>query len=417
MNSYTEISANIELRNDLLQVAGDYLPEATLLEFGNLFSRKEYFTADELSNINPTNRTQIEFKSDQVVSRYYLDRTISFSRKNLSTNEYIDFLLSMTELCISHGLLKYADEIILKIKRENLESLTTANINYIQGDIYARSGKWNKSLEFIKKAKKIYAELDYKEGLAKCYNITGSIHGEQGDLAKASRNYKSCHTIAQELDNSELQSLLEINLGIINTIKSKHSIAKNYFNSALEKLQKSGNDRRICEVKHNIGLLYIQQQKLSDALQELDSAIEIAIKHEFNSILSKSLISKTEILIDLNELATAYSISQKALETAHLINDRLTIAEVYRIQGVIQRKLKNYLLAENNFISALRINKKLDIKLNIAECYYELAIMFNETANTELEKAHLADSLQFYSKINLTSKINEIQQKLDAIVN
>ena len=417
MNVITGISVNNELKNDLLQVAGSYLSVEMLNQFGKLFINDELFPSIENTELNHASRLQLDIDYNFLVSRHYLDRTLYFAFKNLSQKENINFLINIAEMCIAHGMLRYADEIIRKLKRMQLENSALANINFIKGDILARSGKWEKSLEFINKAKELYSCLNDKFGLAKCYNITGCIAGEQGNLNDAKINYDSCYSLAVELQNSEMKSLLEINLGIICIINEEFAEAQHYFDGALKSFQQTGNHRRICEVKHNLGMLNLKQKKYVAALSELDGAIDIAIKNELNSALAKLLISKTELLIELNELAAAYLISKKAMEVAHLINDRLTIAEVYKIQGTIQRRLKKYILAENSFISALRINKNLGINLNVAECYFELASVHRELGESYKERDSLLNSQKYYKYIDLSTKISEIQLRLEQLIN
>ncbi len=55
-------------------------------------------------------------------------------------------------------------------------------------------------------------------------------------------------------------------------------------------------------------------------------------------------------------LANAFA--DKSMEVAHKINDKLTIAEVYKIKGIIQRTVKNFILAENYFETSLRLKHR-----------------------------------------------------------
>lgn len=74
----------------------------------------------------------------------------------------------------------------------------------------------------------------------------------------------------------------------------------------------------------------------------------------------------------MNDFSLSNAFADKALEVAHKLNDKLTIAEVYRIKGVIQRSVQNYILAENYLQTSLRLNKEISNQLNQAETYQEL---------------------------------------------
>ena len=74
---------------------------------------------------------------------------------------------------------------------------------------------------------------------------------------------------------------------------------------------------------------------------------------------------------------------------------------------------KNFKLSENNFLSAIRINKKLKNELNLAECNYEMAQLFKEIGNRESEVKYLNDALEYYKKIGSKEQIEDIQNQLN----
>lgn len=49
----------------------------------------------------------------------------------------------------------------------------------------------------------------------------------------------------------------------------------------------------------------------------------------------------------MDDFSLANAFADKAMAVAHKLNDKLTIAEVYKIKGIIQRSVKNYVLSEN----------------------------------------------------------------------
>jgi tetratricopeptide (TPR) repeat protein len=220
-----------------------------------------------------------------------------------------------------------------------------------------------------------------------------------------------------EENDKKMMAMLEINLGIINNIYENYDVALQYFNSSLLKFEELGDLRRLAEVRHNIGMMYKEQKYYHSALQQFDSAISIAIRNEYHPVLAISYISKAEILLNLEEYSFAAAISEKAMEIAHILDDKITIAEVYRLQGIIHKHLKNYKIAENSLLSALRLNKKLDIQLNIAECYYDLAKLFSEIHDKEEERKYLNESLDYYKKINAKGQIGEIQKRVNQLIN
>ncbi len=406
-----------EFRDDLQKLVTGYLPQSAALDFTRVFMNSESFDNNSLSHLSETDRSQLEFEISPARDRFHLDRTITFSQKNLTYEDYLTLMTKLCDLCVSHGMLNFAQEIIVKIKRESKIKSVNANSMLLLSDIYAKKGKWQMSLNTTRKARKLFDNLKDNAGMARCGNIIGTIYGEKGKLKKAEEYFVNSLNLADTENDKKLIAMLEINLGIIKNISEDYDTAVSYFNSALRKLEELGDTRRIAEVRHNIGMMYKEQKYYHSALQEFDTAINIAIRNEYHPILAISYISKAEILLNLEEYGFASAISDKAMDAAHILDDKITIAEVYRLQGIIHKKLKNYRIAENSLMSALRINKKLDIELNIAECYYELAQLFSEIDNQDEEKEYLNQSLLLYKRLNSGSHIQEIQDRLNELVN
>lgn len=408
---------NQEFRDDLQQIISNYLTQAEAMEFTRYLMHTDTVDDKSLSHLSDADRSQLEFEITPARDRFHLDRTVTYAKKHLNTEAYLGLMSKLCELCVSHGMLNFAQELIAKIKRESKIKAVNANSMLLLSDIYAKKGKWEKSITTSRSAKKIYSDIEDKTGLAKCDNIIGTIYGEKGKLKKAGEYFESSLKLAEADKDKKLIAMLEINLGIINNINGNYDDAMNYFNGALRKLEELGDTRRIAELRHNIGMMYKEQNYYHSALQEFDTAISIAIRNEFHPILAISYISKAEILLNLEEYSFASAISDKAMEVAHLLDDKITIAEVYRLQGIIHKNLRNYRIAENNLMSALRINKKLDIQLNVAECYFELAQLFSETDNLVEEKEYLNQSLSMYKKLNSVSHIRKIETRLNELIN
>ena len=85
----------------------------------------------------------------------------------------------------------------------------------------------------------------------------------------------------------------------------------------------------------------------------------------------------------MDDFSLSNAFADKSLEVAHKLNDKLTIAEVYKIKGIIQRKVQNYILSENYLQTSLRLNKETGNQLNQAETYQELGILYKEMGKTK----------------------------------
>lgn len=417
MKNLEQNIAEKDLTRDLLEIIKSSLSPMKFTELESFLLKDAPPDKIDLNQLSKTDLAQLNFNIDQSQDRFFLDRTITFSKKHLNNTDYNQLLIKLGELCITHGMYNYANELIGEIKKESESVNLKVDSLFIQANIYAKKGKWIYSLEAIKKAKELYNELNDISGLAECDNVIGSIYAERGQLGEAGKYYKESHRLAKSEKNEKLQAKLEVNLGIINSIENNFDAASIYFSDALKKFKEQNDTKRIAEVEHNIGMMHRDRRDYNTAITHIDNAIQLAMENDFHAILAISYIAKAEILINLDEMDFAFAISKKAMETAHQLNDQITIAEVYRIRGIIYRKKHKYDLAENSLQSALRINKTHDAKLNSAECNYELSQLFRVIQDKEFEKKYLSDALKDFKKLNRQNYIEEIESRLNQLKN
>jgi tetratricopeptide (TPR) repeat protein len=87
----------------------------------------------------------------------------------------------------------------------------------------------------------------------------------------------------------------------------------------------------------------------------------------------------------------------------------LTIADVYKIKGIIQRNLKNYILSENYLETSLRINSEAGNQLNRAETLQELGVLYKEMGKTHQSKENFKLALEYFKKINSEPDILQLE--------
>ncbi len=87
------------------------------------------------------------------------------------------------------------------------------------------------------------------------------------------------------------------------------------------------------------------------------------------------------------------------MEVAYKLSDKLTIAEVYRIKGMIQRNLKNYTLAENFLLTSLRLNKEAGNQLNVAETSNELGLLYRDMGRIKDSEQRFKEALEYSNRL------------------
>ena len=114
----------------------------------------------------------------------------------------------------------------------------------------------------------------------------------------------------------------------------------------------------------------------------------------------------------MNDITNAAEFADKSFEISHNIDDNLTLADIYKTKGIIHRYLHNYKESENFLLSSINLNTRLKNEQNIAEAYFELAILYDEMNKSESKNNYLKKSLDYFKQINAVDKVNTIENML-----
>ena len=167
---------------------------------------------------------QPEYKiQDGLNYRSQIDLLVTFSLDRLPREKFLSLLLYLSQASITNGEYLTAVDI-----NEKIISLTvndkdmvdlSANAHLLIGEIYSRQASWQLSFDFINKALELFLSANDVKGVAKCENLLGTIYGDLGDVQKAIENFESALEKSEDKKNYSDKGKIEINLGIVNSIK------------------------------------------------------------------------------------------------------------------------------------------------------------------------------------------------------
>ncbi|HQJ47379.1 MAG TPA: tetratricopeptide repeat protein [Ignavibacteriaceae bacterium] len=79
----------------------------------------------------------------------------------------------------------------------------------------------------------------------------------------------------------------------------------------------------------------------------------------------------------------------------------------------MQKKVSNFLLAENYLLTSLRLNTEAGNQLNLAETYQELGLLYKQTGKMEESKKYFNLALEYFKEINSETDISTILKLLN----
>lgn len=345
-----------------------------------------------------------------------IDLLITFIAKKLSYGKLSKLLLFIGEDLTQKGSLDSAHKVFSYVlnlsQKKSSRNKTMAWALYGLGDVYSRQAIWDKSNIFLNKAKLKFKSFNDNLGIAKCENILGTISVELGELDSAKHHFENALSLLNE-KSEILRGMIESNIGILENIKGNYDQAYVHFQRALYTFEKDENYQRLSEVHHNLGMVCLAKQNFKYGLKEFDRAFMYANKSEIWQIMCIACANKAYIYCNLKDYLMANAFALKAMEIAYKINDRLSIADIYKIKGIIEKHRKNYSLSENYFNTSLRINIELENILNQAETLYEMGFFYKNTGDFKQSKLCFNRSLNKYKFLKIEKKVKEIKKELE----
>ncbi|MDP3148449.1 MAG: tetratricopeptide repeat protein [Ignavibacteria bacterium] len=376
---------------------------------------EKYISTKEISTfikkVNNTQKQSGELPSSQL--RLVTDQVISFAEKKLPVFNFLNFLKDLGKFYISHGELELASDISNSIlsftkKDKRLSSITAyAFLNF--GEIFISKAMWTEGTTYIKKAFSFFYKENDPVGLARCESLMGTLYAEKGQLSSAMTHFHKGFSYVNESKDVSVSALLENNIGIVYNIRGDYNSAYTYFHRALIHFEGLKDSQRVARIRHNLGMLFLKKKEYTSALKEFDTSISVSLAKDYYPTLAISYISKASIYCTLNDDTLADALADRGMEISSQINDKLTIAEVYKIKGILERKKKRYDIAQNYFMSSLRLNKELGSELNYAETAVELGILFAENKQKDNAKNYFSEALKYYKKIKAVDEIERIK--------
>ncbi len=397
--------------------------EEALKNFFDKAAKKDFL--NNLKGEIPTREAATESSSkDRIIeistssqTRYQLDQLITFAESRLNEDKFIEFLIYLGQYTIIAGENTMAIEIhdkIIRLCSDKTEMADiTANALLALGEVYSRQAQWELSITYLDKSIKIFRDENDTKGNIHCQNILGTIHGDQGNLNKAKEHFENALIALQEMKDTALIGTIEINLGIINNMQGNYNEALSFLKRALLNFEKVGDLRRVAEIKQNLGMVYTKKKEYTTAINEFNESIELSIRSSYLQNLGIAYINKANVYLHLADLDLAGAFADKAMEIANKINDKLSIAEVYKIKGILSSHNNRIDSAENSLLTSYRLNKDLNNQLNLAEVACELGIFFKKRGDSKKGNKYLNEALIYFRKIDSKADISYLENLIN----
>jgi signal transduction histidine kinase len=209
--------------------------------------------------------------------------------------------------------------------------------------------KLTEGIDYLKEGLLLAEKINWKKGIANCYNGLGSLVGDTGNIVQARIYYEKSLKINREID-SKLNIITNLNnIGRGYQFESDFSNAVKYFFSALKEAEEIKSNETIALIGTNITATYIIQKNYSKAGEYAKMTLK-------NAEIAKTPFHAATAL---QHLGIIYSEKEDTAKAKEYFTKAM---EIYRGEGVLEGEIECMSEISNLEKPEAGLKKKLEIQ-------------------------------------------------------
>ena len=161
------------------------------------------------------------------------------------------------------------------------------------GSVYIKQEQYEKALEYITAAQKVYEELEHSTGMSRAFNDMGLVCRELKKYAEAEQYLLQSLAIRQHIRHTQGITTTEIELGSLYLEQKKYEEALQHLNEALAMAEQTGTKSKIYQVHELLSILYKLLNEPWKALENTEKFFRI--RAEVLGLEATNKISQLEI--------------------------------------------------------------------------------------------------------------------------
>ena len=190
-------------------------------------------------------------------------------------------------------------------------------------------------------------------------------------MESARTRYHEALALAGDLPR--LRGRVEQNLGILANVQGDHAGAVAHYRRSLDAFERSGDDRGRAIVYHNLGMVSADRARWHDAERYYGLSRALARQLGDQHLEGLCLLNHAEVLVARQRYEEGRAGAEQALEIFNRLGARLDKADAYKVLGVVYRETGRPVLAESRLRAAIEQAVATGSVLSEAESSRELA--------------------------------------------
>jgi predicted ATPase len=288
-----------------------------------------------------------------------------------------------------------------------------AGLTRLMGKAESQRQNWSEAQARFSEAMSIYASSDQIEEMGELYLNLGGVAFELGKMDEVADLFAKSLEIGEALEDKGLITRASNNLGAAWNVMGERYKAIEYYQKCLENC--ADLEDRIGEARayHNIGMTYAELKNWPEAAGFFKKAAELAEDINDKGLHSLAILGLAESYVRLDKLKESEELCERALAAVRTRDDKLSLADGYRILGVVRGRQKDYEKAVEFLKEGISIAKELSNQLQQAEGMRELGLILREKGDAEESTKVLNKALEIFKGMKADENAAEVEALLN----
>ena len=303
---------------------------------------------------------------------------------------------------------KVSDELIDSIEKDlhrfeiQNDLFEVAKTSALLADLYFRTGKWDRSIQFYYKNLETFEKLGDVHGMAQTYNNLGLVYTDKGEWDKAIEFYEKSLETLEKVGDVNGMALTYGNLGSVYARKGEWDKAIEFYEKDLKISEKVGDVNGITKTYGNLGIVYADKGEWDKAIEFYKKSLETKEKVGDVHGIAKTYGNLGIVYARKGEWDKAIEFYEKSLETKEKVGDVIGIAKTYSNLGLVYAKKGEWNKAIEFYEKSLKTLEKVGDVHSIAKTYSNLGLVYADKG--EWDKA-----IEFYEKsLETLEKVGDV---------
>jgi putative nucleotidyltransferase with HDIG domain len=245
---------------------------------------------------------------------------------------------------------------------------------------------------------------------AEAMNTMALLFFEAGDIGPAREKFLAALDLGSSRE--ELRGRILQNLGILANVEGDWTAAREYYQRSLAAFLHAGDERGCALAYHNLGMISADHGLWEEAdryyLQSLDIAQSLGDVH----LQGLCLLNHSEVHLARQHFDRARDSAEAALQTFDQLGARLDKADAYKVLGMVYRETGRTALAESRFRDAIGLAVESGSVLSEAEASRELALLFQSMGRNQDALRLLNSAYRLFLRLNARVDLVDVGGKV-----